>query len=120
MVGFLGCEGTLLAHVQLAIHQYSQVIFSRAVIHPFILQLALVTGVATTQVQDFSLGFVETHEVHPGPLLKTVHVTLDGILSLRHVSHTTQLDVIHKLAEGALDPTVDVIDEDTKEHCSQY
>ena len=25
MVGFLGCEGTLLAHIQLAIHQYSQV-----------------------------------------------------------------------------------------------
>ena len=72
LVGFLGCKGTLLACVQLAIHQYSQVIFSRAVIHPFILQLALVTGVATTQVQDFSLGFVETHEVHPGPLLEPV------------------------------------------------
>ena len=26
-VGFLGCEGTLLAHVQLATHQYPQVLF---------------------------------------------------------------------------------------------
>ena len=73
-----------------------------------------------TQVQDLPLGFVESHEVHPGPLLKTVHVTLDGILSLRHVSHTTQLDVIHKLAEGALDPTVNVVDEDNKEYWCQY
>ena len=31
-VGFLGCEGTLLAHVQLAIHQNPQVFFSRAVL----------------------------------------------------------------------------------------
>ena len=28
IVGFLGCEGTLLAHDQLAIHQYPQVILS--------------------------------------------------------------------------------------------
>jgi len=34
MVGFLGCEGTLLAHVQLAVHQYSQVLLSRAGLHP--------------------------------------------------------------------------------------
>ena len=27
MVGFLGCEGTLLAYVQLAINQYTQVFF---------------------------------------------------------------------------------------------
>ena len=35
MVGFLGCEGTLLAHVQLPIHQHQQVLFGRAVLNPF-------------------------------------------------------------------------------------
>ena len=43
-VGFLGCEGTLLAHVQLPIHQYPQVLFGRAVLHPFILKLVLMVG----------------------------------------------------------------------------
>jgi len=32
----------------------------------------------------------------------------------------SQLDIIHKLAEGALNPPVDIIDEDTKERRSQY
>ena len=39
-------------------------------------------------------------------------VSLDGVLLFRHVNHTTELGIIHKLAESALDSTVDVIDED--------
>jgi len=53
-------------------------------------------------MQDLALGLVEPHEVHIGPLPKLVQVPLDGILSLRHVNCTTQLGVICKLAEGAL------------------
>ena len=37
-----------------------------------------------------------------------------------HADRRTQLGVIHKLAEGALDSTVDVTDKDIKEHQSQY
>ncbi|KAK4816954.1 hypothetical protein QYF61_025874 [Mycteria americana] len=55
-----------------------------------------------------------------GPLLELVLVPLDGILFLRHVNHTTQLGVICKSAEGALDPTVYAIDEDIKQHWSQH
>ena len=36
MVCFLGCEGTVLAHVQLPIHQYPQVLFDRAALNPLI------------------------------------------------------------------------------------
>ena len=48
----------------------------------------------------------------PGP---TVHACLgwDGIPSLVPVICTPQLDGIHKLADVALDPTVNVTDEDT-------
>ncbi|KAK4827897.1 hypothetical protein QYF61_022320 [Mycteria americana] len=89
MVGLLGCERTLLAHAQLFIHQYPQVLLGRAALNPFI----------------------------PQPL---VQVPLHGIPSLRHVNRTTQLGVICRLAEGALDPTAYVIDEDTKQYWSQY
>jgi len=34
-VGLLGCKCTLSAHVQLFIHQYPQVLVSRAVLHAF-------------------------------------------------------------------------------------
>ena len=36
MVGFLSCQGTVLAYAQFAIHQYSQILFSRAVLYPYI------------------------------------------------------------------------------------
>ncbi|KAK4816335.1 hypothetical protein QYF61_015019, partial [Mycteria americana] len=86
----------------------------RAALNPFIPQPVLILGVAPMQVQDPALGLVEPHEVHMGPLLQLVQVPLDGMPSLRRVSHTTQPGVICKLAEGALDPTVCVIDEDIK------
>ena len=41
---------------------------------------------------------------------------MNDISSLRCISHTTQLDVIHRVAEGALEPGVDIICEDLKEH----
>jgi len=53
-------------------------------------------------VQDLALGLVEVHEVHTGPLLKLVQVHLDGMPSFWCLDCTTPLDVICKLAEGAL------------------
>ncbi|KAK4811032.1 hypothetical protein QYF61_015736 [Mycteria americana] len=55
-----------------------------------------------------------------GPLLQIVQVPLDGILFFWCVNCTTQLGVICKLAEGALDLTVYVIDENIEQHWSQY
>ena len=65
-VGSLGCEGTLMANVQLPFHQYPQVFFVRAALNPFIPQCVLVMGIASTQVQDIAFGFVERHEIHLG------------------------------------------------------
>jgi len=80
VVGLLGCEHTLVAHVQLFIHRYPQVLL-RAVLNPFIPQPVLIAGVALTQMQDLAYGPVEPHEVHTSPLLKLVQVSLDGIPS---------------------------------------
>jgi len=71
MVGLLGCESTLVAHVQLFIYQYPQALLGRAALNPFILQPVyqnIILGVALTQMQDFALVLVEPHEVHTGPL----------------------------------------------------
>ena len=55
MVGFLYCEGTLLAHVQLATQQYPQVFLGRAVLSAFILQPIMVVRVVLTQVRGRAL-----------------------------------------------------------------
>ncbi|GAB0178969.1 cAMP-dependent protein kinase inhibitor alpha [Grus japonensis] len=85
------------------------------VLHPIV-----VLGIALTHVQDLALGLVELHAVHTGPPLQPVKVPLDGIPSLQCVDRTTQLGVVSKLAEGALDPTVHVIDKDVEQRRSQY
>ena len=54
----------------LFVHQYPQVLLSRAALNPFIPELVLILGVAPTQVQDVALGLVEPHEVHMGLLLE--------------------------------------------------
>jgi len=82
-VGFLGCEHTLMAHVQLFIHQYPQVLLSRPALNPFLPQPVLMPGVTLTLMQDLGLGLVEPHEADTGPLLKLVQVPVDGILSLK-------------------------------------
>ena len=120
MVGFLGCEGTLLAHVQLTIYQYTQIFLNKAPLNPVIPLFVLVMGFTSNQVQDLTFGFVEPYEVHLGPLLKPVWAPLDCIPSLWCVNRIPQLVVISKLAEGTLEPTVDVTDEDTKEYQSQH
>jgi len=63
----------LLAHVQLFIHQYPQVL-GRVALNPFFLQPVLLLRVAPTHVQDLALGLIEPCEVHTGPPLQLVQV----------------------------------------------
>ena len=99
-VGLLGCERTLSAYVQFLIHQYPQVLL-RAALNPFIPQPVLILGVAPTQMQGLPLGLIEFHgstsRACPGPLDGTRPSAVDC---------TTQLGVICKLAEGALNLAV--------------
>ncbi|TRZ11413.1 hypothetical protein HGM15179_015696 [Zosterops borbonicus] len=64
------------------------------------------------KVQDFVLG-LEFYEVHMSPPLKPVKVPLDGISSFQH-DCTTQLGVIHELAEAVLNTTVHVTYKDVE------
>ena len=104
-----------MTHVELLINQYSEVLSLRAVLNPFSTQPVSVFGIALTHVPVLALGLVELHEVHTGPPLQPVQVALDGIPSLQRVNCTTQLGVIGKLAEGALNPIVPVTNKDNKQ-----
>lgn len=61
---------------------------------PFIPQFVLPLGIASTQVIELTLGFVELHEVYMRPILKLVHISLDGVLSHSHINSTAQLGFI--------------------------
>jgi len=51
--GLLGCKHTLLAHVELLIHQYPQVLLRRAALEPLSTQPVLVVGIS---VNTFYVG----------------------------------------------------------------
>ncbi|KAJ7407487.1 Glutamyl aminopeptidase [Willisornis vidua] len=106
-VGFLVCKQTLLGHVELLTHQHASV------------QPVFLLG-KNTMCRTLALVLIELDEVYPRPPLKLVKVLLDGILSLQHVDCTTELGVVSKLSEGALNPTVHVADKDVKWHWSPY
>ena len=84
--------------------------------NPFISQHVLIAQLTTAQVLDLALNLTRYTWAHCSSLARTVN----GILSLEHVKHTTKLGVIHKIVQDALNLTVGVISEDIKEHWSQY
>ena len=53
-VGLLGCERTLLGHVELLIHQHPQALLLRAALNPFSAQAVSVFVTALTHVQGTS------------------------------------------------------------------
>jgi len=114
MVGLLGCECTLLGHVELLINEHLQVLLLRAALNPVSTQPVLIPGFSPTCGQDLPLGLVELHEVPAGPPLKPVKIPLDGIPFFQRVDHTTHPGVNSKLAEGALNPTVHVAEKEVK------
>jgi len=105
-VGLPGCEHTLPGRVGLLLNQHPKVLLLKAAFNPFSTQPVFVFGIALTQVQNPALGLVELHEVCTGPPIKPVGVPLDDVPSLQRVDRTTQLGVVGKLDEGALNPAV--------------
>ncbi|KAK4828289.1 hypothetical protein QYF61_024954 [Mycteria americana] len=75
-IGFLGHLGTLLAHIQPAVNQHSQVLLCQAAFQPLFPKPAVLHGVAVAQVQDLALGLVEPHTTGPSPLIQPVQVPL--------------------------------------------
>ncbi|PKU47477.1 hypothetical protein llap_2217 [Limosa lapponica baueri] len=119
-IGFLGCQCTLPAHVELLINQHLQVLLLSTALYPFFAHSVFVHRIALTHVQDLALGLVEFDEVITRPFLKPVKVLLDGTPSHQHVDRTTQVHVIGKLTEGVLNANIYVNNTDVKQYQSQY
>ncbi|GAB0204040.1 hypothetical protein GRJ2_002869600 [Grus japonensis] len=119
-VGLLGHLGTLLAHIQPAIDQYLQVLFRQAAFQPLFPKPIALHGVIVTQVQDLALSLLEPHTVGLGPLIQTVQIPLQNLPTLKQINTPTQLGVICKLTEGALNPLIQIIDKDIKQTWPQY
>ena len=67
-----------------------------------------------TQLQDLALGLVELHTARLGPLIQSVQIPLQILPTLKHINAPTQLFLICKLTEGALNPLIQIIDKDIK------
>jgi len=88
-LALLCCKDTLLAPVQLGLHQAPHVLFCQAAFQLGDSQHTLVHGVVPDQVQDFAL-LVERNEVPVGPFLQPVKVPLDDSTTLWYISHSFQ------------------------------
>ncbi|KAK4830676.1 hypothetical protein QYF61_012776 [Mycteria americana] len=119
-IGFLGHLGTLLAHIQADVSQHPQVLFCQAASQPLFPKPVALHGVAVAQVQDLALGLVKPHTIDLGPSIQPVQVPLQSLPTLQQINIPTQLGVICKLTEGALDPFVQIVDKDIKQNWPQH
>ncbi|KAK4810558.1 hypothetical protein QYF61_004521 [Mycteria americana] len=119
-IGFLGRLGTVLAHIQPAVNQHPQVLLCQAAFQPLFPKPVVLHGVVVAQVQDLALSLVEPHTIGPSPLIQPVQVPLQTLPTLQQINTPTQLGVICKLTEGALDPFVQIIDKDIKQDWPQH
>ncbi|KAK4829747.1 hypothetical protein QYF61_006456 [Mycteria americana] len=119
-IGLLGRLGTLLAHIQADVNQHPQVLLCQAAFQPLFPKPVALHGVAVAQVQDLALGLVKPHTIHPSPSIQPVQVPLQSLPTLQQINTPTQLGVVCKLTESALDPFVQIIDKDVKQNWPQH
>ncbi|KAK4806807.1 hypothetical protein QYF61_005603 [Mycteria americana] len=97
----LGCQGTLLTHIEPAVNQHPQIPFCRAALQPLLSQFILVPGITPCQVQNPAFGLVKFHAIDDCPMLQSIQIPLQGLLSLERVNSTSQFSIISKLANSA-------------------
>ncbi|KAK4830604.1 LOW QUALITY PROTEIN: hypothetical protein QYF61_012030 [Mycteria americana] len=85
-VGFFGHLGTLLAHVQPAVNQHSQVLLCWAAFQPLFPKPVALHGVVVTQVQDLALGLVKPHTIDLVPSIQAVQIPLQSLPTLKCVN----------------------------------
>jgi len=115
---FLTCKCTLLAHIIHLIHKDQLPSPSSSTGHLSMSSPSPYTYLGLVCTDPSATPCTWPYWISLGSPFKLVQVPLDGIPSFSHISFSTQLSVIHKLAEGTLNPTLYVIDKDVKKHQS--
>jgi len=72
-----------------------------------------------TKVEDLALDLVEPRAVGLGPSMQSVQILLQSLPTLKQIDTPTQLGVICKLTEGALNPLIQNTDKDFKQDWTQ-
>ena len=75
-IGLLGHLGTLLAHIQPTVQQYTKVPFHQAAFQPRLPKPVGLPGAVVTKMQDLTLGPVETHAINLGLSIQCIQVPL--------------------------------------------
>ena len=75
-IGLLGHLGTLLAHIQPAVQQYTKVPFHQSAFQPLFPKPVGLPEVVVTKMQDPTFGPIETHAVNLGPSIQSIQVPL--------------------------------------------
>ena len=73
-----------------------------------------------TTVQDLAFCLVEPHPIGLSPVIQSVQITPQSLLTPRQINTSSQLGVICKFTEGALNALIQVINKDIKQDRSQY
>lgn len=71
-------------------------------------------------MQDPALCLVELHPVGLSPWVQPIHFPLQSLPTLKEINTLSELGVICKLTEGALDPLVQITDGDIEKKWPQY
>ncbi|TRZ12585.1 hypothetical protein HGM15179_014507 [Zosterops borbonicus] len=69
-------------------------------------------GVVVAQGQDPALDLVEPHTIGLSPWIQPVLIPLQSLPALQQINTPTQLGAICKMAEGALDSLIQIINKD--------
>ena len=67
------------------------------------------------KVQDPAFGLVEPHPIGFSPAIQPIQIPPLGLATLRQINTSSQLGVICKLSEGALNALIQVINKDIKQ-----
>ncbi|KAJ7414957.1 hypothetical protein WISP_80576 [Willisornis vidua] len=111
VIGLLGHLGTLLGHSQLLVASTTR-FFSLGNFLDTWPRLVVPHGVLVTQVQDPVFGLVKPHTIGLSPWIQPVQILLYFLPILQQSNTSTQLGVIFKLTENALNPHIELISVD--------
>jgi len=101
------------AHCWLMFRRLStKVLFHWAAFQSLFCKPVALHGVFATQVQNLALDLVEPHTTGPSPSLQPVQIPLQSLPTFKQIDIPTQLYVICKLTEGALNLLIQIIGND--------